>query len=106
MAATEFIVVLSACATKAEAETIATRLVSDRAAACVNIIANITSVYQWRGKIEQGSECLMVIKTRAALAPQVEAIIKDLSSYDCPEIIGLPIECGSAEFLEWIKDST
>lgn len=106
MAPAEFIVILSTCATKAEAETIAARLVSDRVAACVNIMENITSVYEWKGKIEKGAECLMLIKTRAALAAQVERIIKELSTYDCPEIVALPIEHGSAEYLNWIKDVT
>jgi periplasmic divalent cation tolerance protein len=58
MAPTDFIVILSTCGSKTEAETIASRLVSDRAAACVNIIENVTSVYQWQGKIETGTECL------------------------------------------------
>ena len=102
----EFIVILSTCGSKAEAETIATRLVNDRAAACVNIIENITSVYQWQGKIEKGVECLMVIKTRAALADKAETIIQELSSYDCPEVIALPIVGGSAHYLKWIADVT
>ena len=106
MAPTGFIVILSTCGSKTEAETIASRLVSDSAAACVNIIENITSVYQWQGKIETGTECLMVIKTREALAKQVEAIIQELSSYDCPEVVALPIERGSEDYLNWIADVT
>lgn len=106
MPSTDFIVILSTCATKAEAESIAARLVSDHAAACVNIIENITSVYEWKGKLEKGTECLMVIKTRASLGKQVETTIKELSSYDCPEIIALPIERGSAEYLNWIANVT
>ena len=106
MASTEFIVILSTCASKAEAETIAARLVSVRAAACANIIENITSVYEWQGKIEQGTECLMVIKTREAHAEQVERVIKELSSYDVPEIIALSIARGSAEYLNWIAKVT
>ena len=106
MTPNEFIVILSTCGSKTEAETIASRLVADHAAACVNIIENISSVYEWQGKIETGAECLMIIKTRAALAQQVEATIKDLSSYDCPEIIELPIEHGSADYLNWIADVT
>jgi periplasmic divalent cation tolerance protein len=102
MATTDFIVILSTCGSKTEAETIASRLVSDRAAACVNIIENITSIYKWQGKIEKGTECLMVIKTRAALAEQVEAIIQELSSYDCPEVVALPIALGSEGYLNWI----
>jgi len=106
MSTPEFIVVLSTCASKAEAEATASRLVSDHAAACVNITENITSIYEWQGKIEKGSECLMIVKTRSVQFAQVEAIIKELSSYDCPEIIALPIEHGSTEYLKWIADVT
>ena len=106
MTPTEFIVILSTCATKAEAETIADRLVNDRAAACVNIIENITSVYEWQGKIQKGTECLMVIKTREPLAELAEAVIRELTSYDCPEFIALPIERGSADYLNWIANVT
>jgi len=106
MSTTEFIVILSTCANKTEAETIATRLVSERVAACVNITENVTSIYEWQGKIEKGTECLMVIKTRATLFAQVETTIKELSSYDSPEIIALPIEHGSPEYLKWIADAT
>ena len=106
MTAPEFIVVLSTCGSKAEADSIASRLVSDRAAACVNIIENVTSIYRWQNKIEKGTECLMIIKTRAALAGPVEAIIKKLSSYECPEVVALPIVQGAADYLNWINDVT
>jgi periplasmic divalent cation tolerance protein len=101
----EFAVILSTCESKSEAETIATRLVTDRAAACVNIAENITSVYEWQGKIETGRECLLIIKTRMALAERVEALIKELSSYDCPEVVVLPVAGGSADYLGWVAES-
>ena len=106
MTASEFIVVLSTCGSKAEADLIASRLVTDRAAACVNIIENVTSIYRWQNKIEKGTECLMIIKTRAALVSQVEGIVKELSVYECPEVIALPVVQGAAGYLNWIHDVT
>lgn len=106
MADTEFIVILSTCKTRTEAETIASRLVADRAAACVSIVDGITSIYEWQGKIEKGAECLLVIKSRASLADRIEAIIKELSSYDCPEVVALPVSHGSSDYLGWILDNT
>ena len=84
----------------------AERLVSDRAAACVNIIDKVTSIYQWRGKIEKSNEVMLIIKTRRNLADRVEGTIKGFSSYDCPEVIVLPIADGAAEYLSWISDVT
>lgn len=102
----EYAVVLSTCKTRSEAESIATRLVADGAAACVNIVDKVTSIYQWKGKIEKATEALLIIKTRFALTDRVEGTIRGFSSYECPEVIVLPIVEGSKEYLEWISAST
>jgi len=106
MDASEFIVILSTCGSWDEAERIAEALVTDGAAACVNIVEKVTSIYRWQGKVEKGTEALLIIKTRAALAGQVEKTIKAMSSYECPEVIVLPIVAGSAEYLRWIDEAT
>ncbi|MBI3871475.1 MAG: divalent-cation tolerance protein CutA [candidate division Zixibacteria bacterium] len=106
MSAPEFAVILSTCKTKREAELIATRLVEDGAAACINIIDKVTSIYHWKGKTETSTEALLVIKTRAVLIDRVAGTIKGFSSYDCPEVIVLPILEGSEEFLRWVTDVT
>jgi periplasmic divalent cation tolerance protein len=102
---TDFILILSTCADKAEAERIAQRLVESRTAACVNIIDQITSIYRWQERVEKAGECLLLIKTRHDLANAVESLIKDLSSYDCPEIIVVPIVSGSPQYLTWLSES-
>jgi periplasmic divalent cation tolerance protein len=102
MPVTEYAVVLSTCKTRAEAESIATRLVADGAAACVSIVDKVTSIYQWKGKVEKAAEVLLIIKTRFALADRVQETIRGLSSYECPEVIVLPITDGSKPYLEWI----
>lgn len=99
-------IVLTTCATKTEAEQIAERLVADGAAACVNIIDKITSVYRWKGKIERASEFLLIIKTRSEMTDRVEGTIKGFSSYECPEVVVIPIIDGSADYLGWIDDAT
>ncbi|MEW5701682.1 MAG: divalent-cation tolerance protein CutA [Candidatus Zixiibacteriota bacterium] len=102
----QFIVILTTCATRNEAQTIAQRLVEERCAACVNIVDNVLSVYRWQGKVETGNEALLIIKTRATLAEQVEKTIKTMSSYECPEVIVLPIVGGLPEYLGWVTDQT
>ena len=106
MTTTDYAVVFTTCKNKAEALTIAERLVADRDAACVNIIETVVSVYRWQGKIEKAIEALLIIKTRAVFTGRVEGTIRGLSSYDCPEVIVLPIAEGSNEYLAWIGEAT
>ena len=100
-----YAVVLSTCGSREEAEAIATRLVTDGAAACVNLIDGVTSIYQWKGKVERANEVLLVIKTRFDATGAVEKIIRSMSSYECPEAIVLPISGGSEQYLEWLDNT-
>ena len=102
----EYAVILSTCKDRTEAESIAARLVNDGAAACVSIVDTITSIYRWKGKVEKTTEALLIIKTRSALADRVERTIRNLSSYECPEVIVLPIVKGSENYLRWIAGET
>lgn len=89
-----------------EGAVIAKALVESRLAACVNIVKNIRSIYSWQGKIEDDSEVLMIAKTRRKLFSDLESRVKELHSYDVPEIIAVPIVSGSGDYLKWLKDST
>ena len=91
---------------KKEAQKIGTILVKDRLAACANIIDRIQSVYWWKGRLEQGTESLLILKTKQALAKKAIKRIRALHSYDCPCITVLPITGGNAAFLQWIADET
>jgi Uncharacterized protein involved in tolerance to divalent cations len=90
--------------TKEEAEKIAQYLVEQKLAACVQITGPITSIYRWKGKVENAQEWLCLIKTRDDLYNKVEAAIKKLHSYETPEIIAVPIIKGSTEYLSWLDD--
>ena len=91
---------------RAAAQKIAHALIEQKLAACVNILAECSSVYRWRGKIETASEVPLLIKTRAELFAEVEAVIKNLHPYELPEIVAVPLEYGSGEYLAWINAAT
>ena len=103
---TSAVVVLSTAGSPAEAERIATALVEERLAACVNLVAPVTSIYRWQGAIERGSEVLMVIKTRRAAVTKLTARLRALHSYDVPEAIVLPITAGARDYLGWLLRET
>jgi periplasmic divalent cation tolerance protein len=88
-----------------EASSIGRALVEDRLAACVNVISSVRSIYRWRGAIEESDECLMLIKTTSSSYPRLEKRVKQLHSYEVPEVIAMPLINGSAEYLKWVIDS-
>lgn len=94
--------VLSGCGDLAAAEQLATLLVEQRLAACVNIVPNVRSIYRWKDKIEHGSEYLLIIKTTTSRLEELETTIKAQHSYELPEIITVSIEQGLPEYLDWI----
>jgi len=81
-------------------------LVERRLAACVNVLAGCTSIYRWKGAIENAQEVPVLIKTRSALYDELEAAINDLHPYEVPEIIALPVVRGLAEYLAWVGEGT
>jgi periplasmic divalent cation tolerance protein len=77
-------------------------LVENHLAACVNI-ADVSSVYEWKGKIENDSEKLLIIKTIKTKFAELEQFVKESHSYECPEIIALEVKTGSREYFEWVQ---
>ena len=102
----EAVVVLSTASTSDEAATIARGLVGEKLAACVNIVPGVRSIYSWDGALQDDSELLLVIKTRADRQEAVVSRIQELHSYDCPEAIVLPIRGGSKPYLTWLAEVT
>lgn len=99
-------IVLTNAPDRAVAQKIAHELVEQKLAACVNILAECSSVYRWRGIVETAHEVPLLIKTRAAIYADVEAAIKRLHPYELPEIIAVPVGHGSNEYLDWINAAT
>ncbi len=87
-----------------EAKKIAKHLVEKKLIACCSIIPKVTSIYTWQGKINEDNESLMIIKTKTQLYSQIEEEIKKLHSYEVPEIICIPINTGSKEYLSWLEE--
>ncbi len=106
MDSTECIVVLVTVSSSEEGERIATAVVSEELAACVNILGPIDSIYRWNGTVQHDQELLLVMKTRASLAGALAARVKALHSYDTPEVIALPIVSGSQQYLDWLRNAT
>lgn len=102
----ETIVVLTNMPDRGAAERLAQELVERRLAACVNVLAECTSVYRWKGAVENAKEVPVLIKTRAALYEELEAAIGELHPYELPEIVALAIVKGLPEFLEWVNEGT
>ena len=88
------------------ANLIATTLVDESLAACVNIIPSITSVYKWEDSVQTDNELMMVIKTQQNKFESVESRIKELHEYTTPEIIAIPIINASKEYQDWIVKET
>lgn len=89
-----------------EARKIGRTLVEECLAACCNIIQPIESIFRWQGKLHIEGEVLMVLKTREDMFCDVEKRVKELHSYEVPEIIAIPITQGSKSYLDWIIKET
>ena len=99
------LVVLTTVGTEEEASRIARALVCRRHAACVNVVPGIRSTYRWQEKVCSDTEFLLVVKTEEAEYERVEAAIRELHSYELPEILAFPASRGEAGFLGWISAS-
>jgi periplasmic divalent cation tolerance protein len=99
---TDCVQILTTAGSEEEAERIAAALLDRRLAACVQVVGPIRSRYRWRGEVEEASEWQCLAKTTAASYGEIEAAIRELHSYDEPEIIATPIVAGSPGYLAWI----
>lgn len=87
------------------AQQLAEQLVTRKLAACVNILPVMTSIYRWQGKLEQGQEHQLLIKTEQSCTNEVQSAIEQVHPYELPEIIVVPIMAGHKPFLNWISES-
>ncbi len=98
-------IVLTTTDSKEQAQRIARFLVERRLAACVNVVGPIESVYRWKENVETAQEWLLVVKTTSAAFERVRESIRELHSYELPECIAVPINDGSADYLDWIGEN-
>jgi periplasmic divalent cation tolerance protein len=89
-----------------EAERAGRALVERRLCACVNILPGMISHYRWEGKVERGEETVMIIKTRASLAGDLSAAVKEMHSYSTPAILVLPLESVEPAYHKWLLAET
>ncbi|WP_057830439.1 divalent-cation tolerance protein CutA [Colwellia sp. TT2012] len=97
--------VLTTCPNETVAQNIAQQLVTEKLAACVNIIPNITSVYYWQGELQCDNEVQLLIKTDENTFAALNERINQLHPYDVVEIIALNIQQGDKHYLNWISNS-
>lgn len=102
----KLVVIYCTVPNKQDATTIAKVLVTQRLAACVNIIEKVQSYFSWHNEICEEKELLLIIKTKRILFDKVKIAIKLIHPYNVPEIIALPIEEASEEYVEWISTET
>ena len=91
---------------RAAAERLADRLVDEKLAACVNILAPCRSVYRWKGAVQHDEEHPMLIKTTSERYAALERALREGHPYELPEIIAVPVERGLAPYLDWVAAET
>jgi periplasmic divalent cation tolerance protein len=106
MPATSARIVLVTAGDERQARSIARTLVDERLAACVNIVGPMRSVYRWRDAVNDETEYLLIIKTRATLVSRLERRLDDLHSYEVPEMLAVTPSAGSSAYLGWLLEST
>jgi periplasmic divalent cation tolerance protein len=87
-------------------EAIARALVDERLAACVSVLAPMTSFYRWHGSVERDAEHQLIIKTTRERVAAIKARLAELHSYDVPELVVLPVSDGGSAYLEWVRSET
>lgn len=88
------------------ARRLAEALVGERLAACANLLPGVTSIYRWEGAVEEATEVLLILKTRAGLVPEIEARLVDLHPYDVPECVAIAPDRVGAPYLAWLQGMT
>jgi len=99
----ENVVIFITTDTDEEAHKVAEALLKNRDAACVNIVPRINSLFWWQDRLDSAQESLLIVKSKASLLSEIVRLVKEVHSYDVPEVIALPIIGGNPDYLEWIS---
>lgn len=105
MSAADTLVVLVTTPSVEEGQSIARSLVTERLAACVNVVPGVRSLFFWEGQLQEETEALLVIKTCRERYAALQARILELHTYSVPEILALPVEAGSPAYLAWVRET-
>lgn len=98
----KYLVVFTSCPDEATALALATALVQENLAACVNRLPGARSSYRWQGELRDDAEVLLIIKTSGDRLGNLSARIQQLHPYEVPEIVALDIGAGSERYLHWL----
>ena len=99
------VLITTTTATREDARKIASQLVEERLAACVQIVEPITSVYTWKGTIQEEQEILLLLKSTQDLVAPIAQLLDRIHPYEVPELIATPIVDGSTAYLSWLGES-
>ena len=99
------LIVFCTCPDVAAAERLADLAVDQGAAACVNVLPGIMSVYRWQGRIAHDAEVLLLAKTSVRGYPRLEALWREAHPYELPEVVAVPVTKGSDAYLAWVNDN-
>ena len=102
----EFLLVQTSCPDKESAVALAQEIIKKKVAACVNVLPEVTSFYEWKGDVKQDSEILLLIKTQKSRYLDLQAVICESHPYELPEVIAVTITDALPEFLSWIREET
>ncbi len=97
-------VVVTSVGTEQQAVEISEELIARRLATCINIVPCLRSIYRWKGKVCEDTEYLLMIKTRRALFAAVSEAIREIHSYELPEVLEFPVGNSEPNFHRWVVD--
>ncbi|XP_033929490.1 protein CutA [Melopsittacus undulatus] len=93
------------CPNETVAKELARAMVEQKLAACVNVLPHVTSIYTWKGKLEEDNEVLLMIKTRSSRIPALTQFIRSMHPYEVAEVVAVPVAQGNPPYLQWVQES-
>lgn len=100
------LIVYCTCPDAASADALAQALVSERLAACVNVLPGVRSTYRWQGKVDTSDEVLLLIKTTRGRLDALSARVQALHPHELPEVLAVEVHGGLAPYLDWVAEQT